>query len=292
MQPQERTREPADLGTATGFADYFRTLGPGSRYTPEQFLDFFAPLDPADFAGKEVVELGFGHGSFLAHWTRYRPARLSGIELGDTLDEVRRKLADTGVTLDLHRGDLTRLDLGPHDLAFCIGVIHHLQQPEEGFGAVLRHTKPGGHFHCWTYAMEGHGIALRLVDAIRGLGARLSWRTIKWTSGLLVAVGLFVYARTLRLAAKLLGEEKIRKLPAGTYALSIADRDFAFFHFLATDFLVARHTVYLDRATLERWLRHEAIEPGSVYLIHRNANSWKFGGRKKSVGRRAEEPPR
>ena len=107
-----------------------------------------------------------------------------------------------------------------------------------------------------------------------------------------MAVALFVYARTLRLAAKLLGEEKIRQLPAGTYALSIADRDFAFFHFLATDFLVARHTVYLDRATLERWLRHEAIEPGSVYLIHRNANSWKFGGRKKSVGRRAEEPPR
>jgi SAM-dependent methyltransferase len=282
-QPTQTMGEPADLDTAAGFADYFRTLGPGSRYTPEQFLDFFAPLDPGDFAGKDVVELGFGHGSFLAHWTRYRPARLSGIELGDTVDEVRRKLAETDVALDLHRGDLTRLDLGPHDLAYCIGVIHHLQQPEEGFRAVLRHTKAGGHFHCWTYALEGHGIALRLVDALRELGARLSWRTIKWTSGRLVAVALFVYARILRLAAMIVGDEKIRKLPASIYALSIANRDFAFVHFLATDFLVARHTVYLDRATLEGWLRHEAIEADTVYLIHRNANSWKFGGRKKPI---------
>ena len=70
---------------------------------------------------------------------------------------------------------------------------------------------------------------------------------------------------------------------------SVAGRDFPFFHFLATDFLVARHTVYLERATLETWLRHPDVEPSSVYLVHRNGNSWSFGGRRRALRSADEE---
>jgi SAM-dependent methyltransferase len=277
--------EPAasrDFDTAEGYADYFRTLGPGSRYTPEQFRDFFRPLDPEAFRGRRVVELGFGHGSFLWHWGRIGPARLAGVDLGDAVDAARAKLAGLpeGV-LDLRRGDLTTADLGSHDLAYCIGVIHHLREPHQGFLALLRHTAPGGCFHGWVYAREGNGFALRAVDALRRIGARLPWWATKWISGLWVGATVFVYAKALRL----LPPAWARRLPAGAYCLSQADRDFAFFHFLATDFLVARHTVYLDRPTLEAWLRHPEVEPGSVYLIHRNGNSWTFGGRRRAEAR-------
>src|SRR5262245_66088573 len=108
---EQRLREPAAfryLDTAQGFADYFRTLGEGSRYTPEQFRDFFRPLDPAAFRGRRVVELGFGHGSFLWHWGRVGPSRLAGVDLGDAVEAARAKLAHLpeGV-LDLCPGDLT-----------------------------------------------------------------------------------------------------------------------------------------------------------------------------------------
>ena len=273
--------EPAasrDFDTAQGFADYFRTLGEGSRYTPEQFRDFFRPLDPAAFRGRRVVELGFGHGSFLWHWGRVGPSRLAGVDLGDAVDAARRKLSDLpeGV-LDLRRGDLTRADLGPHDLAFCIGVIHHLRDPREGFLALLRHTAPGGCFHGWVYAKEGNGVALLVVDAVRRVGAKLPWWATKWGSGLAIGSALCVWSRLLRRLPRGLAE----RLPAGPYCLSLGPRDFAFFHFLATDVLVARHTVYLDRPTLESWLRHPDVDPGSVYLIHRNGNSWTFGGRRR-----------
>jgi hypothetical protein len=36
--------------------------------------------------------------------------------------------------------------------------------------------------------------------------------------------------------------------------------------------------VYLDKITIETWLRDPRIEPGSTYIIFRNGNSWKFGG--------------
>jgi SAM-dependent methyltransferase len=269
----------ADLETAQGFAAYFRRLGPGSRYTPEQFRDFFRPLDPEAFRGRRVVELGFGHGSFLWHWLRVGPARLAGVDLGDAVDAVRAKLAEgapPGV-LDLRRGDLASAELGPHDLAYCIGVLHHLAEPHAGFRALLRHTAPGGCFHGWVYAQEGNGLALRVVDGLRRLGAPLPWWAVRWGPGLWVGSALFAWAKLLRRLPRALA----LRLPAGRYALTLAERDFAFFHFLATDFLVARRTVYLDRATLEAWLRDSEVDPGSGYLIHRNGNSWTFGGRRR-----------
>jgi SAM-dependent methyltransferase len=272
--------ESADLRTAEGFADYFRTIGAGSRYSAEQFRDFFAPLEPESFRGKDVIELGFGHGSFLLHWEKVEPARLSGVELGDTVDTTCAKLAHLPDTLlNLQRGDLVTADLGPHDLAYCIGVLHHLDEPFDGFEAVLRHTRPGGRFHCWVYAREGNGFVIHGVDVIRRLGGHLPWWATKWVSGLLVALPLFAYTKALRILPTVLA----RSLPLHAYCASIADRDFAFFHFLATDFLVARHTVYLDRGTIGAWLAHPEVEPGSTYLIHRNGNSWKFGGRKRAA---------
>jgi SAM-dependent methyltransferase len=274
-----------DLQTAEGFAAYFRTLGAGSRYTPEQFADFFAPLDPESFRDRRIVELGFGHGSFLWHWGRFGPARLCGVDLGDALDAARAKLAHLppGV-LELHRGDLTEANLGEYDLAYCIGVIHHLAHPEDGFRALLRHTRAGGSFHGWVYSREGNALVIHVIDRVRRVAERMPLWATRWIWGLAVALPAFVYAKALRLlaggAAKPTG--LLARLPAADYALSIADRDFAFFHFLATDFLVARRTVYLDRATLERWLAHPEVEPGSVYLVHRNGNSWKFGGRKRA----------
>jgi SAM-dependent methyltransferase len=270
----------ADLETAEGFADYFRTLGHGSRYTPEQFRDFFRPLDPEVFRGRSIVELGFGHGSFLWHWARIGPARLAGVDLGNAVDAVRAKLSHVppGV-LDLRRGDLVAADLGPHDLVYCIGVIHHLADPHAGFLALLRHTAPGGCFHGWVYAKEGNGVALRAVDAVRRAGARLPWWATKWGPGLAIGAALFAWAKLLRR----LPASVAQALPAGPYAITLADRDFAFFHFLATDFLVARHTVYLDRETLAGWLRHPDVDPVSVYLIHRNGNSWTFGGRRSAA---------
>ena len=284
---------PLDLATAEGFADYFRTIGAGSRYTHAQFLSFFAPVDPATLRGQSVVELGFGHGSFLQHVARLGPARLSGVDLGDVVEETRRKLEGllSGVELDLRQGDLTTADLGPHDFAYCIGVLHHLQEPEAGFSALLRHARNGGRFHGWIYSREGNFLVIHVADAIRKLCARLPWWFTKWGPGFGIASAFFAYARALGFLEARGAHKLVRALPLAAYALSVAGRDFDFFHFLATDFLVARHTVYLERATVEAWLRHPDVEPGSAYLVHRNGNSWSFGGRRRAHGSGDGEAP-
>jgi SAM-dependent methyltransferase len=270
-----------DYSTAKGYADYFRTIGAGSRYTHEQFLSFFAPVEPESLTGTRVVELGFGHGSFLQHVIAYRPSCLSGVDLGDVVEETRRKLGrPEGIEVRLERGDLTRVDLGPHDFAYCIGVIHHLSNPAQGFDAVLRHVRPGGRFHCWTYSREGNLLVIHGMDVIRRLTARLPWWAVKWGPGFAIAASFFAYVKLVTLLERIGAGRIARALPLFAYCRSVFELDFAFFHFLATDFLVARHTVYLDRKCIESWLRRPEIEPGTPYLIHRNGNSWTFGGRR------------
>ncbi|HEU4523057.1 MAG TPA: class I SAM-dependent methyltransferase, partial [Thermoanaerobaculia bacterium] len=150
----------ADTSTAAAFAQSWNRVG--SVYTREQFLEWFSPLTSEHIRGRTVIELGFGNGSLLAHVARCEPARLVGVELGDTIEQTRRNLAGAPVTPELHRADLTRADLGTFDLSYCIGVLHHLDDPSAGFDSVLRHTSPGGQFHCWVYAREGNGL-IRLV---------------------------------------------------------------------------------------------------------------------------------
>ena len=238
-----------------------------------------APLDPESFRGKEVLELGFGNGSLLYYMARFGPARLCGVELGDTLETARGNVGDVpGTTIELHRGDLTQVDLGRFDLVYCIGVLHHLKDPSAGFDSVLRHTRPGGRFHCWVYAEEGNAVVRSLVDPLRRVSSRLPWWFTKYGLALPLVLPYFVYAKCVRF----LSPRALRSfLPLYDYSLWIAEREFGFFHHVAFDQLVAPTTAYIPRARVDRWLSDPRIEPASSYLVFRNGNSWKFGGVKR-----------
>lgn len=272
-----------DTQTAAAFAGSWNRQRGGSVYTREQFLDWFTPLEPEAFSGKAVLELGFGNGSLLYHMAACQPARLSGVELGDTFERTKANLGEALASeLDLHQADLTKIDLGPFDFVYCIGVLHHLKEPVEGFRAVLRHTRARGRFHCWVYAREGNAVIRYLVDPLRRVTSRLPWWLTKYAVALPAAAKYFLYAKLLRALAAVFGESVIRRLPLGAYSLWIAKRGFSFFHHVAFDQLVTPTTHYIDRATVESWLEDPAVDPDSRYVVFRNGNSWKFGGRTRS----------
>ncbi len=285
--PDLSSPDSADRRTADAFAESWNHVGAGSVYTWEQFCDWLAPVDPLDLAGKDVLELGFGNGSLLVHMAACRPRRLVGVELGDTLETAWDNLAGAPAetNIELHRGDLTVVRMGEFDLVYCIGVLHHLTSPEEGFAAVLRHTAPGGRFHGWVYSREGNLVVRLFVEPLRRVGSRLPWWLTKWFLALPLVVPYFLYAKTLAWLAYCgaSGRRAAGLLPLGDYSLWIARRSFRFFHHVAFDQLVAPRTAYLEKARVARWLTDPEIEPGSVYLVQRNGNSWKFGGRRRAA---------
>jgi len=273
------TSKAGDVGTAAAFAESWNRVGEGSVYSESQFLEWFEPLDLAMVKNQDVLELGFGNGSLLVHMGRLQPRRLVGVELGDTVEQTKRNLRDLPAGMvELHRGDLCEVNLGTFDLVYCIGVLHHLEHPEEGFRAVLRHVRPGGRFHCWVYAWEGNTIVRHVVEPIRRLTSRLPWWLTKYGVALPLVIPYFLYAKSIAMLAR--AGMALSRLPLHDYSLWIAQRPFHFFHHVAFDQLVTPRTRYLRRGEVESWLTDTAVDPASVYMIFRNKNSWKFGGRR------------
>lgn len=237
-----------------------------------------APLERRDIQGKTVLELGCGNASLMVHMAEWKPSFLEGVDLGDSVVTAEVNMAgreDVQVT----RADLTSFKgEKQYDVVYCIGVLHHLQSPEKGFDSVVRNTKPGGSFHCWVYAQEGNWVVIHIVDPIRKVASKLPW----WLNKYMVATPLvalfFVYAKILRLLPRC---KVSHMLPLYEYALWIGKREFSFFRHVAFDQLVTPQTAYIPRATIEQWLSSRLeVEHASTYIIARNGNSWKFGGKK------------
>ena len=266
-----------DTVTAEAFATSWNNLPGGSVYTRAQFEEWFAPLAEDDVSGKSVLELGCGNGSLLVHMATWNPARLVGVDLGSSVSSADKNMEAAGFPdYEIVKGDLTAFKSDGFDLVYSIGVLHHLKEPAKGFASVIANTKPGGRFHCWVYAREGNAVVRYIVDPIRKIASRLPWWFTKYLIATPLVVPYYFYAKLLRAFRRL---PFLKKAPLYAYSLWIAERDFLFFRHVAFDQLVTPQTVYIDRQTVEVWLKHPAIDPESAYIIFRNGNSWKFGGR-------------
>ena len=265
-----------DTKTAEAFATSWNNLPGGSVYTRAQVAEWFAPLTESDVCGKTVLELGCGNASLLVHVAAWDPARIEGVDLGASVVAAKKNMRDAGHrNYMITQADLTTFVSDGFDLVYSIGVLHHLKNPASGFDSVIGNVKPGGRFHCWVYAREGNGIIIWLVDPLRKITSRLPWWVTKYLVATPLVLPYYFYAKALRV---LRHAAFLRKAPLYDYSLWIAQRDYAFFRHVAFDQLVTPQTAYLDKATIESWLDHPRVEPGSTYLIFRNGNSWKFGG--------------
>jgi SAM-dependent methyltransferase len=266
-----------DEKTAEAFAASWNRLPIGSVYTREQFEDWLAPITRKEIEGKSILELGCGNGSLLVHLMAWNPSQVTGVDLGRSTLSAEVNMRATGFeNYKIIQTDLTTFSSEGFDLVYCIGVLHHLENPGKGFASVLANTKPGGRFHCWVYAREGNDVVIRLVDPLRKITARLPWWTTKYLIATPLAFSYFIYAKLLRRFRR---TSWAKKTPLFEYSMWISERPFSFFRHVVFDQLVTPQTRYMEKATVESWLSDSKVEPGSAYLIFRNGNSWKFGGR-------------
>lgn len=269
----------SDVQTAQAFASSWNHLPRGSVYTRGQFEDWLKPLTEQDVAGKRVLELGCGNGSLMVHVADWQPSHLDGVDLGDSVITARKNLEDYSNVTVIQDDLVTYKANDSYDLVYCIGVLHHLQNPHAGFESIVRNTRPGGKFHCWVYAEEGNGVVMIFVEPIRKFVSRLPWWFTKHLLATPLVFPFYLYAKLLR---RLPHTQLLARLPLYEYAIYMANREFGFFHHMAFDQLVTPQTAYIPKSTIESWLQSDSeIQAGSTYIIMRNGNSWKFGGVRK-----------
>lgn len=109
--------------------------------------------------GADVLDAGCGTGSAAASMARQFPdARITAVDLSDaSLAKARENAASKGLTnVDFRQANLLEMELGKKfDAIFCMGVLHHLSDPEKGLRTLSRHLKPGGVIVLWLYGEYG-----------------------------------------------------------------------------------------------------------------------------------------
>ena len=258
----ERTR------TADAFGYSWTHYPKKNPYTEEQWRDWVVPLTEADFEGKRVLDVGCGLGGFAEYARRWGAEHVVGVDLSAAIDAAHERLGDD---VDLVQGDIYAMPLADDgfDLAYSIGVLHHLPDPERGFQAMVRTVRPGGLVFAWVYGREGNGLIVRVVDPVRRrVLSRLPRGFLKWAVSLPLAAVLWPFVAAARRGAS---------FPYSAYFRFLGQRDFGFTHGVVFDHLVAPTSHYIRREDFAAWFERGGLV--DVRITRRNENSWRGLGR-------------
>jgi SAM-dependent methyltransferase/uncharacterized protein YbaR (Trm112 family) len=230
----------------------------------EQFLDWIKPLPAQFFKDKVVLDAGCGMGRFAAASASFGARDVLAVDLSDAVEAAADNVRDLP-NVHIVQADLYRLPLrrGVVDFAYCIGVLHHLPDPERGFAALADQLSPRGALFAWVYGRENNGWIVRLVNPVRErVCSRLPRRVLY---GLSFGPALALHA--------LAAASRRFPLPYRAYLRWLAGYGFRHTHHVVFDHLVAPTALYIRREEFAAWFGRAGL--GQPQLSWRNQNSWR-----------------
>jgi SAM-dependent methyltransferase len=158
---------------------------------------YFEPVGgPEALRGLLCLEGGCGKGRH-SYYALRSGARLVAVDFSRAVDVARANCQHMPGERLFVQADLMNLPFRgtPFDLAYSLGVLHHLPDPEAGFGKLVAHVRPGGRALIYLYhALEGEPVKqaiLRAVNLTRKITTRLPHRVLL---PLTTALGYGLYA--------------------------------------------------------------------------------------------------
>lgn len=234
--------------------------------------EWIHPWTLEDFAGKTVLDCGCGQGQHAAYLAQ-RAKRVVGVDL-NTSAVARRRTAGLA-NVEVLEADLADLDTEERfDFVYCMGVLHHTDDPEKSFRNIARLLKPGGVILFYVYSREGNLLSRALLEPVK----RAWLRRLERASVARVARAANVVLSLLLATAYRL---PLPFLPFYEY--------FSAFRLLSPrrrlvtvfDMLNAPRTAYLPRATVERWISLDDLEP--VHLSRLKGVCWRASARRRAA---------
>jgi SAM-dependent methyltransferase len=165
------------------------------REEDEGFAEvYFRDLDLAGLKGKVALDAGCGKGRYTRFLAEHVGA-MAALDGSSAVEAAARNLGGNPAVLVV-KSDLRTAPFAPESFDFItsLGVLHHLDDPHEGFVRLLTYLAPGGGILLYLYSRpQGfglRGIALRLAAALRTITVRLPHQVLKVVSAP-IAVCLF-----------------------------------------------------------------------------------------------------
>ncbi len=164
-----------------------------------QFRNWTHPLTPDDWAGKRFLDAGCGMGRN-SYWPmRWRAASCVAF------DNDERSLARARETLkEFPAAEVVRKNIddiawrSEFDIAFSIGVIHHLDDPKSALCKMAEALKPAGKLLIWVYSYEDNALLLAFLNPIRRhVTSRLPLPLVHFLAYFL-SVPLYIFVKIFR----------------------------------------------------------------------------------------------
>jgi SAM-dependent methyltransferase len=136
----------------------------------EQFRRWTVLMPTEAWQGKRFLDVGCGMGRN-SHWPMtYGAASGVSIDVDDrSLAAARRTLASWAAA-EVRKMSAYEIEFeNSFDIAFSIGVIHHLAEPLRALGQMVKAAKPGGQVMIWVYGYENNEWIVRYFDPLRKL---------------------------------------------------------------------------------------------------------------------------
>ncbi|MEO8212155.1 MAG: class I SAM-dependent methyltransferase [Myxococcales bacterium] len=262
--------DPVKTETAARFAEEWTRWTDLRHYYEKQFLAWVAPIGRDDFAGQIVFEGGCGKGRHTDLVARFGAKAIVSMDLGESAFvafQNTRHLPNAHIIL----GDLTNPPVKPvFDLAFSVGVLHHMPHPEVGARSVAGVVRDGGRLVYWVYGLENNQWITRFVDPVRRtVTSKIPYRALRTLSA--------VPAAAIFAAIKLFyrpgpdGKGPAR-LPYGEYFSSMYDFPYDELELIVFDQLVTPVAYYLAKGEVEGWFAGGGFR--DVELRWHNKMSW------------------
>ena len=134
----------------------------------EQFVRWTSGIEEADWKGKRFLDVGCGIGRNSWWPLTYGAASSLSIDIDErTLAAARSNLAkyDSAVVENRSAYEINETD--QFDIAFSIGVIHHLDDQPAAVRQMQQAVRPGGTVLVWLYGYENNEWLVRFFDPAR-----------------------------------------------------------------------------------------------------------------------------
>ncbi len=134
----------------------------------EQFRRWLPHFAKEDWNGKAFVDVGCGMGRN-SYWPMSDGAASGvAVDVDDrSLAAARRNLSGFPKVEVRRQSAYDIEEADTFDIAFSIGVIHHLEFPEKALAAMARSVKPGGQVAVWVYGYENNEWIVTFLNPLR-----------------------------------------------------------------------------------------------------------------------------
>ncbi|MCL5070647.1 MAG: class I SAM-dependent methyltransferase [Actinobacteria bacterium] len=230
-----------------------------------QFLKWIHILKPKDFKDKRVLDAGCGMGRN-SYWPLlYGAKEVIAFDHDYNIVKVAKKNLSEFKNAKICYQSIYGIKYRDYfDIAFSIGVVHHLQYPQKAITNLINSVKKNGTILIWVYGKEGNKWLVGIINLLRHFTSRLPLQVVDVLSYLVTSF-LWIYLKIIK--------------QAHPYFKQISKFDFWHLRSIVFDQLIPQIANYWSKDEVLAFFKDKRLKNIKIFRI--NDNSWTVAVQKK-----------